>query len=306
MRLRLGINTCFAVKRWPRPDDWAPIVAERLGLRLVQHSLDLVDLSAGVDAIERQARAVRAAASASAITVESTFTGLAAYSANLLLDPDEERREVARAWYREVIRFSALVGATATGGHVGALSVADAAVPARREERWTDLRHSLAGLATEARAAGLQTLVVENLAAAREPSTIAQIRSLIQPATDRAAAIALCLDVGHMCVPATSGDDRDPYAWLRLLGREAPMIQLQQSDAAGDHHWPFTAERNSVGRIDADRVLDALEAGDVQSADLLLEVIPPFEQDDANVVEDLKASVDYWRKALGRRGHAED
>ena len=26
MRLRLGIDTCFAVKRWPRPEDWAPIV----------------------------------------------------------------------------------------------------------------------------------------------------------------------------------------------------------------------------------------------------------------------------------------
>ena len=41
MRVRLGINTCFAVKRWPRPEDWAPVVRDRLGLELVQHSLDL-------------------------------------------------------------------------------------------------------------------------------------------------------------------------------------------------------------------------------------------------------------------------
>ena len=34
MRLELGINTCFAVKRWPTPADWAPIVRDRLGLRL--------------------------------------------------------------------------------------------------------------------------------------------------------------------------------------------------------------------------------------------------------------------------------
>ena len=32
MEVRLGIDTCFAVKRWPRPEDWAPIVADRLGL----------------------------------------------------------------------------------------------------------------------------------------------------------------------------------------------------------------------------------------------------------------------------------
>jgi D-erythrulose 1-phosphate 3-epimerase len=302
MRLRLGINTCFAVKRWPRPEDWAPLVAETLGLRLTQHSLDLVDLSAGPNALEQQAGAVRAAASATGIRVESTFTGLAAYSANLLLDPDASRREAARAWYRRAVRFSALVGATSTGGHVGALSVGDAADAAKREERWADLRRSLDELAADAHSAGLAALLVENLAAAREPSTIAQIRSLIRPATDRAAAIALCLDVGHMCVPGTSGDDRDPYAWLRIIGRDAPIIQLQQSDAAGDHHWPFTEEHNAAGRIDADRVIDALETGGAQSADLILEVIPPFEQDDASVVEDLRASVDYWREALRRRG----
>ena len=110
--------------------------------------------------------------------------------------------------------------------------------------------------------------------------------------------IRLCLDVGHMCVPGTTGDDRDPYAWLRQLGRAAPVVQLQQSDADGDHHWPFTAERNAAGRIDADRVLDALGEGGVDETALVLEVIPPFEQDDDEVLDDLVASVDYWREAL--------
>ena len=33
MRLELGINNWFALKRWPRPADWAPIVRDRLGRR---------------------------------------------------------------------------------------------------------------------------------------------------------------------------------------------------------------------------------------------------------------------------------
>jgi len=41
---RLGINTCFAVKRWPQPERWATLVRDEFGLDLVQHSLDLVDL----------------------------------------------------------------------------------------------------------------------------------------------------------------------------------------------------------------------------------------------------------------------
>ena len=43
-RFRLGINTCFAVKRWPLPEEWARIVRDELGLDLVQHSFDVVDL----------------------------------------------------------------------------------------------------------------------------------------------------------------------------------------------------------------------------------------------------------------------
>ena len=45
---------------------------------------------------------------------------------------------------------------------------------------------------------------------------------------------------GTCACPERAGSDRDPYAWLRQLGRSAPVIQLQQSDAEGDHHWPFT------------------------------------------------------------------
>ena len=302
MRLRLGINTCFAVKRWPRPADWAPLVADTLGLRLVQHSLDLVDLTVDAAGVERQARAIDEAAAAHALAVTSTFTALAAYSANLLLEPDPDARRAAAAWYREVIAFSARIGCAATGGHVGAFSVADFADPRRHATRWQDLQRTLEALAADAAGAGLRTLVVENLASAREPSTIAQLETLLRPAEPGRAAIALCLDVGHMCVPGTSGDDRLPEAWLRRLGGRAPMIQLQQSDADGDHHWPFTPERNAVGRIDADRLVDGLGEGGVETTELLLEVIPPFEQDDAAVLADLRASVDYWREALLRRG----
>lgn len=96
------------------------------------------------------------------------------------------------------------------------------------------------------------------------------------------------------------GDDRDPYAWLRTLGGTAGVIQLQQSDAEGDHHWPFTAQYEAVGRIDLDRVLEAL-GGEV-AAPLVLEVIPSFEAPDEAVLADLVESVRRWREAIARRG----
>ncbi len=299
MRLRLGINTCFAVKRWPRPSDWVPIVRDRLELRLVQHSLDLVDPAFADDT---EASDLRSALDGSGLELQSTFTGLAAYSANLLLHPNEAHRDRAEGWFRDAISFTADAGARGAGGHVGAFTVPDWADDDRRAELSTDLRRRLARLAGDARRAGLDWLVIENLAAAREPSTMAGIRELLTPGDADHVPLRLCLDVGHMCVPGTGGADRDPYAWLRALGTNSALVQLQQSGADGDHHWPFTAERNSLGRIDADRVIDALGEGGVSELDLILEVIPPFEQADDAVVDDLVASADYWREALDRRG----
>ena len=296
MRLGLGINTCFAVKRWPRVADWGPIVRDQLGLRVVQHSFDLVDVAFDDPAV------LRADMAGLDLELHSTFTGLAAYSSNLLLHPDGTARAAAEAWYRAAIAWTAAAGGGATGGHVGAFSVADWTDRSTRDERWTALHGALDRLAVDARVAGLDHLLVENLAAAREPSTVAMIRDLVTDGDDDRAPVRLCLDVGHMCVPGAGGSERDPYAWAREVGRLATVVQLQQSDADGDHHWPFTRARNAQGRIDADRLIDALGEGGVDTCCLILEIIPAFEQPDDEVLGDLRASVDYWRDALDRRG----
>jgi hypothetical protein len=103
-------------------------------------------------------------------------------------------------------------------------------------------------------------------------------------------------------VPGTAGPDRDPYAWLERLGARAPVVQLQQSDGMADHHSPFTAQTNATGIIEAGRVLAALDASGAAEVALILEIIPPFEQDDDQVLDDLRQSVEYWRAGL--RSHA--
>ncbi len=301
MRASLGVNNCFAVKRWPEPAAWAKIVRDDLGLDVVQHSLDLVDLGAPDQIWREQAQQVREACRQANLTMHSTFTGLAAYSANLLLDPNPALRRRAEDWYMVAIAFTAAVGGRGTGGHVGAFSVSDWRNPTRRQELESSLRASLERLAAEARRAGLSELYIENLAAAREPSTMAGISALLTDGDPGHVPIRLCLDVGHQCVPGTSGRERDPYAWLERMGSQAPVVQLQQSDAEGDHHWPFTPERNEQGRIDADRVLDALERSGADEVYLILEVIPPFEEDDDTVIADMVSSAHYWQAAMARR-----
>jgi hypothetical protein len=82
------------------------------------------------------------------------------------------------------------------------------------------------------------------------------------------------------------------------MGRFAPVVQLQQTDGVGDHHWPFTASTNAQGLIQADRLLDALDASGASDIALILEVIPAFEADDDDVVREMAESVAYWRAAL--------
>jgi D-erythrulose 1-phosphate 3-epimerase len=301
MRARLGINNCFAVKRWPEPADWAPIVAD-LGLDTVELSLDLLtgpDTPADRD---RMAMRTRAALDRYGLRADTVFTGLAAYSLNLLMHPDAEHRAAARRWYHDAIDLTAALGATAVGGHVGALSVPDGLDPARRAERWSGLREHLTELAAYAHQRGLDHLLVENLVTDREPSTMALIEEILaERAVDRAP-VQLCLDLGHPFVCGGSPADRDPYAWLEHFGPRVAEIQLQQSDGLGDHHWPFTPERNATGRVDPGKVLDTLAAAGAADALLILEVIPAFEADDAQVLADLRASAEVWRAALAERG----
>src|SRR5258708_39834719 len=110
---RLGINTCFAVKRWPRPSDWAAVVRDELGVDLVQHCADLVDIEAGRADLERQAAGLRDGCAAAGLTLHSTFT---AYSANLLLHPDRERRVRGGDLDLRMIEFSAGGGGGAPPG----------------------------------------------------------------------------------------------------------------------------------------------------------------------------------------------
>ena len=72
MRVHLGINTCFAVKRWPRPADWASVVRDDLGLDLVELSLDLLEGFETADGRQRVADENRAAMAAAGLKANGT------------------------------------------------------------------------------------------------------------------------------------------------------------------------------------------------------------------------------------------
>jgi D-erythrulose 1-phosphate 3-epimerase len=296
----LAVNTAFAVKRWPLADEWAEVAVNELGVDTIQHSLDLIDLDGPAKWTQAQAQETRRATERVGLSLHSTFTGLAAYSLNLLLHPAAPARDRAERWFEKAISFTALAGGRATGGHVGAFGLSSISDPQQRERLWQGMREAIARLTHRAQESGLNSFLIENMAVAREPSSTEEIDDLLAIA-DAALPIELCLDIGHQCIPGRSLQENDPYFWLNHFRDRATVIHLQQSDALSDHHWPFTPERNSQGRIKADRVLDILDGSTQDEMVLVLEVIPPFEAIDDAVLTDMKTSVDYWQDAIRRR-----
>jgi len=300
-RFVLAINNCFAVKRWPNPEDWSNIVANELGLKIVQFSYDLLDPRTTEPALSAMISRIKRIINKYGITIHSTFTGLAAYSYNLLAHPDPLMRADAFDWYVRAIEIASKLRAEATGGHIGALSWVDYLNDRRREFLINAVTNSLIRLSSIAKDKGLKMLLWEPMPVVREPPhTIDQAKKLLNIVNSESdLPIRLCIDLGHACAwRVDRKEDLDPYAWLRELGAFSPVVHVQQTDGRADRHWPFTEEYNKRGIIKPDKVLDAIEDSGAKEVLLVLEIIHPFEEREEKVLRDIKESVEYWKKYI--------
>lgn len=100
------------------------------------------------------------------------------------------------------------------------------------------------------------------------------------------------------------GDD-NCYQWLAELGAYSPIIHLQQTDGNRSSHLPFTAVNNEWGIIDGPKVLKALKASfdsdfsevpeKIHTVYLTLEIFTETASIMPSILNDIKASVAYWR-----------
>jgi len=293
----LGMNTCFAVKRWPEAEEWARIVAEDFGLKSVQFTFDLMDPRAGAGVVASYIDHTRIACERLGLTIHSTFTGFLPFMNNLLLHPEPAFREDAKAWFKAAIDVTARMKVAHTGGYFGSLSMKDVADPVRRQERMDGWVDGLRDLAQEAKDKGLESLLVEHMAGWREPPTgIGEALALASMKT--AVPIRIAIDLGHMVAKGREGDDLDPYAWLRKVSPKAGVFHLQQSNDKYDLHQAFTPEANKSGRIEPKKVLEAIRASGAEKAVLMFEIMHACEEDEKKVLADIRSSVDQWRAAL--------
>jgi sugar phosphate isomerase/epimerase len=285
----LGINLSFALKRWPEPERWAEIVDERLGLRSIQFTFDLIDPWWPQAERSAMAGAVRAAVEAHGIAIHSAQIGLAGYTYNGLLHPDPIARALARDWWARSVELASELGAGAVGGPLGALSAADAANPARRESLYAELLEHLHHLAEGARRHGLSALLVEPTPLPREiPSTIAETECLLGDCAGTAVPLKLVVDVGHALYRPLYGEAVTLGDWLRPLAAHVGVLHLQNHDFRSDAHWGWPDAR---GSYDPHQLSRDAEACGLSGVPIFIELFFPFEQDDASVLAQVESTV---------------
>jgi sugar phosphate isomerase/epimerase len=285
----IGLNLCFAIKRWPEPEEWARIVAEELGVTSIQFTMDLIDPWWPEAERAAMVERVRDAAGRRGIAIHSVQIGLAGYTYNGLLHPDETARRIAEEWWRRSIDMAAELGARAVGGPIGALSVADAASPDRRSALYAEVVGRLGGLADHARRSGLEALLIEPTPLPREiPSTVGDAERLIADTSGGAVPLRFVIDVGHALYRPLYGEDASLVPWLSALRDHIGVLHLQNHDYRADAHWGWPDAR---GTYDPAGFFREVRDAGLDDVPVFIEVFSPFEQADDEIVPLIRSSL---------------
>jgi D-erythrulose 1-phosphate 3-epimerase len=293
--MRFGINLSFAVKRWVEPEVWAKIVRETLGLDLVQFTYDLLDPWWPDSTRDPLAAEIRRASQNWGIEVESAFSGLANYCFSGLLHPEAGGRRASLEWWKRAFDVAAAVGAKASGGPLGGMSVADAGDPKRREQRYRDLLEAMAELTVAAKASGLDYLQVEATPLAREvPHTVEQAQNFLKDlGSGCAIPVTFLIDIGHALYQPLYGANARMPQWLNRLGHSIGAFHLQNTDFQSDSHWGWPDSR---GLFDVAKFAHEVRKEGLENVPAFLEIIYPFELADDAVLQSITSSVMHCRR----------
>lgn len=296
-RTRLGINSGFAVNRFPEPSVWPWLVGKVFGLRYAKFAADLLNPALPQALINLHLREINKACKRYDVTIEHSFTS-AFTRINHLASPDRRFRTYWVGWFKKFVDISVSLGAISMGSHLGILTATDYANAKRRKERTVQVVEGWHEIAEYARKKGMQYLTWEPMSVGREfGETIAATKKLQTMLNHKSSLpIKLCLDVDHGDLASNNPEDTDPYAWIKALGSQSPIIDLKQSLKSKGGHYPFIAQYNSQGKIIPKKIIDSIQRYGADDTILYFEFsFRERNPADQQVIPHIKESVDYWR-----------
>lgn len=301
--MELGVNTVFAIKRWPDPYDWAKIVARDFGVNIVQVSTDSLDPNWPEQTALRWAERVKDACQNFGIKIDSFFNGFGGYLNAMALNDDIEVRAHALRWVHRAVNLSGVMGAEAFGAYAGALSAPTAKSPQARERAFDQAAEFWAHVAVLAKRAGLTHILFEPTPVEREiPHGVEESLRLVHRVSEISSKIGgvpafLNFDVGHVSDPTNPVTPQDVLSMLGEVILDTKVVHVQQTDGKYDRHWPFTEEFADQGIVVPQNIVSLIEhvAPEIR---VILELIHFPEEPDENVLHDWKTSCRVWRDAM--------
>ncbi|TPW26168.1 sugar phosphate isomerase/epimerase family protein [Pararhizobium mangrovi] len=297
MAFTLSVNTNPLVNRFAEPDDLIDTIAHDIGLRDVQLTHEFVNPAWPAATIRRYVRAFNEATARTGVRITSGMTG--PYGRlNHFGHPDPEVRRYYVDWFRAFADISADLGATGMGTQFAIFTLKDFDDEARREELIRIAIDCWGEVAEQAKAAGLDYLFWEPMSVGREfGHTIESCRALQDrlDAAGFAVPMRMMVDIDHGDVASANPDDVDPYAWAEAFPPRSPIIHVKQSSMNKGGHWPFTERYNAEGRVQPEKLLDAVRTGGGTDNEICLELsFREREPSDRAVVGALAESVRFW------------
>jgi sugar phosphate isomerase/epimerase len=293
MGYRLGINLGFAINKYIEPEVWTKIVGESLGLRYVQFVADLLNPFWPSGYIAGQIKRIKAALKEHGLVIESLFTS-SFTRVNHLMNPDEEARKFWFDWFKRFLDIGAEFGAKNAGSHFGTLTFDSYDNTDKRNFLIDEAVRAWQELTFYAKEKGYESLIFEPMSVPREmANTVKETKELLDRVNAHSGVpFKVCLDTGHAPHPA----ERDPYPWIEQLAALSPVIHLQQTELHKSNHAPFTPQYNATGIVKPEKVMETVKKAGCTDALFAFEISHREHRDtDFRIIEDLKASVDYWR-----------
>lgn len=293
MAFRLGIDLGFTRSRYQEPEVWTKIVREDLGLKHVSMVADILNPDWPDEYLQSLLKRIKNSIDEYGISVGACFTSALTRTPHLM-HHDAEMRRFYVEWFKKFFSMAAALRCKMGGSHFGAMSFADYNDESRRAfiieqavKGWQELSFFVEDL-------GFDCLIFEPMSVPREMgNTVNECRQLMDMVNvNSGVPMKICLDIGHAPHP----DERDPYYWMEQLGKDSPMVHLQQTVLNKSNHSPFTRQFNESGIIKPEKTLDALKASGATDALLAFEISHREHYDtEFTVIQDIKESVDYWR-----------
>ena len=118
MAFRLGINTGFAVNRYPDLDELIYIIKKKLGLRYIQLTADLINPNLPLNIFNKEKKKLKSACEKYDVQIISCFTG-AFTRVNHLSHPNKEIRKYWVEWFKKFIDLAENLNCDNIGSHFG-------------------------------------------------------------------------------------------------------------------------------------------------------------------------------------------